>query len=125
MNDELIFTLRLSAIPRGARLARRLTVQQLHYWTCPFETAEQLVAELTNNAITHGRVPGRDFRVTLTPAPTNTPRIEVTDARGDALPRERGYGLLLVEALADAWGTKLGPPPTKTVWAELAASKPP
>ncbi|WP_406106310.1 ATP-binding protein [Streptomyces sp. NBC_01003] len=124
MNGELTFTIRLSATPRGARLARRLTVQQLPDWTCPFETAEQLVTELANSAITHGRVPGRDFRLTLTLTPTDTLRIEVTDARGDTTPRDPGYGLLLVEALADAWGTKLGPPPTKTVWAELAASKP-
>ncbi|MCX5437640.1 ATP-binding protein [Streptomyces sp. NBC_00063] len=126
MNDaEITFTIRLSATPRGARLARRLTVQQLVDWTCPFETAELLVAELENNAITHGRVPGRDFRLTLTLTPTDTLCIEVTDARGDTMPREPGYGLLLVEALAEVWGTRLGPPPTKTVWAELRASKPP
>ncbi|MFE5023544.1 ATP-binding protein [Streptomyces sp. NPDC056656] len=124
MNDELTFTIRLSATRRGARLGRRLTVQQLLDWARPFETAEQLVAELANNAITHGHVPGRDFRPTLTLTPAGTLRIEVTDARGDAMPREPGYGLLLVEALAGAWGTRLGPPPTKTVWAELAVSKP-
>jgi hypothetical protein len=51
----------------------------------------------------------------------------VTDTRGDALPRHRhpspdaesGRGLLLVEALANRWGTELGPVPRKTVWAEL------
>lgn len=60
-------------------------------------------------------------------------RIEVTDTRGDALPvRERaaagpaesGYGLLLVEELADRWGVRGGPTPCKTVWAELDPSRP-
>jgi hypothetical protein len=113
------------ATHRGTRLARRLTVQQLLDWAHPFETEEQQVAELANNAITHGRVPGRDFRLTLTLTltPADTPRIKVMDARGDAMPREPGYGLLLVETLADTWGTRLGPPPTKSVWAELAASR--
>jgi hypothetical protein len=54
-------------------------------------------------------------------------RIEVTDTRGDRLPRlrhtaadaESGRGLLLVEALADRWGFVPGPPPRKTVWAEV------
>ncbi|MFH8734627.1 MULTISPECIES: ATP-binding protein [unclassified Streptomyces] len=132
-DDEPTFTIRLSATPRGARLARRLTVQQLIDWTCPFETAERLVAELANNAITHGRVPGRDFRLTLKLTPRNTLRIEVTDTRGDSTPlplphhppldAESGRGLVLIEALADHWGTTLGPMPTKSVWAELDVSK--
>lgn len=133
MTDERTFTIRLSATPRGARLARRLTVQQLLDWARPFEKAEHLVAELANNAITHGRVPGRDFRLTLKLTPTNTLRIEVTDTRGDSTPlplpqrppldAESGRGLVLIEALADHWGTTLGPMPTKSVWAELDVSK--
>ncbi|MFF2508403.1 ATP-binding protein [Streptomyces sp. NPDC058067] len=134
MTDELTFTIRLSATPRGARLARRLTVQQLMDWQRPFETAEHLAAELANNAITHGRVQGRDFRLTLKLTETNTLRIEVTDTRGDVQPpgtpqppppeaATSGRGLLLIDALADGWGTTLGPPPTKTVWAELDVSK--
>lgn len=31
---------------------------------------------------------------------------------------------LAQQALTDTWGTRLGPPPTKTEWVELAASKP-
>ncbi|WP_329573166.1 ATP-binding protein [Streptomyces sp. NBC_01361] len=132
-DDELTFTIRLSATPRGARLARRLTVQQLLDWARPFEKAEHLVAELANNAITHGRVPGRDFRLTLKLTSTNTLRIEVTDTRGDSTPpplpqhppldAESGRGLVLIDALADHWGTTLGPMPTKSVWAELDVSK--
>ncbi|GAA1355892.1 hypothetical protein GCM10009612_21020 [Streptomyces beijiangensis] len=79
------------------------------------------------NAATHGRVPGRDFRLDLTRTAHRTLLIEVTDSRGDRLPApqpppgaaESGRGLLLVEALADRWGVSLGPTPRKTVWAEL------
>lgn len=124
------FTILLSATRRGARLARLLTGEQLRTWGLPFEAPEQIVAELANNAALHGHAPGRSFRLSLTLTETNTLRIEVTDARADRHPpaepelaaydAESGRGMLLVAALADRWGTELGPPPCKTVWAEIA-----
>lgn len=113
------FTTRLSGTRRGARLARRLAVQQFAEWTglphgCDAAHAVALVtAELAANAVTHGSLPGRDFRLTLllpsepvvhepaSPEPTPsepTPsepaahgpavmRIEVTDTRPERLPR--------------------------------------
>ena len=104
---------------------------QLRTWELPLEKATQIVAELAANAATHGRVPGRDFRVTLYVV-ADTLRIEVTDTRGDHLPRltpaapdaEAGRGLLLVDALADRWGVAAGPYPRKTVWAELTVRSP-
>ncbi|MCX4582624.1 ATP-binding protein [Streptomyces sp. NBC_01481] len=122
------FSILLSSTRRGARLARRLTVQQLTEWGHSFATAEQIVAELAANAALHGRVPGRDFRLTLTVGNAGTLRIEVTDARADRRPQrsdcpepdaESGRGLLLVEALADRWGVDDGPAPCKTAWAEI------
>ena len=90
------------------------------------DPAAHVVAELASNAVTHGRVPGRDFRL-LVYVVGGTLRIEVTDTRGDRRPHaelpppdaESGRGLLLVEALADRWGVMEGPAPRKTVWAEL------
>ncbi|NJP99881.1 ATP-binding protein [Streptomyces zingiberis] len=137
------FSVRLSATRRGARRARRLAVAQLCTWGLPYETVEQIVAELAANAVLHGHVPGRDFRLTLCLPEVNTLRIEIADARGDRLPpatvpgphprtegvdpraegapdAESGRGLLIVAALADRWGVVTGPPPRKTVWAELA-----
>ncbi|MDH6489166.1 anti-sigma regulatory factor (Ser/Thr protein kinase) [Streptomyces sp. SAI-127] len=95
----------------------------------PLHPAEHIVAELAANAVTHGRVPGRDFRLTLYVV-GDTLRIEVTDTRGDCLPRtepptsdaESGRGLMLVDALADRWGVAPGPRPRKTVWAEIDLS---
>ncbi|MET9774221.1 ATP-binding protein [Streptomyces sp. NPDC006367] len=120
------FSLQLSSTPRGARLARLLATEQLRTWGLPSHPAELIVAELSANAVTHGRVSGRDFRLLLCVV-GNTLRIEVTDTRGDRLPclqhfatdAESGRGLLLVEALADRWGAVPGPPPCKTVWAEV------
>ncbi|WP_030794504.1 ATP-binding protein [Streptomyces sp. NRRL S-920] len=128
------FTVLLSATRRGAGLARLLAREQLRSWGRPYEAAEHIVAELASNAVLHGHVPGRSFRLVLTVSATDTLRIEVSDTRADRSPplhprrpsseEESGRGLLLVEALADRWGTDLRPPsygPCKTIWAELDA----
>ncbi|MBQ0883673.1 ATP-binding protein [Streptomyces sp. RM72] len=125
------FSVQLSPTPRGARLARLLATEQLRSWGLPLDPARHLVAELANNAADHGRVPGRDFRLTLYVV-GDTLRIEVTDTRGQELPAPRtpapdaesGRGLLLVEALADRWGVVDGRFPRKTVWAELRCTPP-
>lgn len=92
------------------------------------DAASLLIAELTTNAVLHGRVPGRDARLDLTLDAASL-LIEVTDARGDRLPGrppvmtsdgEPGRGLLLVEALADDWGSRPRHPAGRTVWATLA-----
>jgi anti-sigma regulatory factor (Ser/Thr protein kinase) len=119
------FAQRLSATRRGARLARLLAVQQLRDWgVTATDAVELVVAELAANAVTHGRVPGRDFEVRLVLAGDHV-RVEVSDARAErepepvSVPDEGGYGLLLVSTLAGAWGVRsrcVG----KTVWAVVA-----
>ncbi|MFF7069265.1 ATP-binding protein [Streptomyces pseudovenezuelae] len=126
------FSVRLSPTPRGARLGRLLAAEQLRSWGIPLDPARQIVAELAANAATHGRVSGRDFRLTLYVV-ADTLRIEVTDTHGDLRPclqepapdDESGRGLLLVDALADRWGTAPGLCPRKTVWAELEVAPQP
>ena len=122
------FTVQLSSTRRGARLARLLATEQLRSWGLPLEAAGHIVAELAANAATHGRIPGRDFRLALY-VTGGILRIEVTDTRGDRpLPdpqqptpeAESGRGLLVVEALADRWGVTQDLPPRKTVWAECS-----
>ncbi|MDT9684237.1 ATP-binding protein [Streptomyces sp. TRM76323] len=127
------FSQLFSSTRRGARLARLLAVLELHAWGCPqdaSERAEWIVAELAANAVLHGRVRGRGFRLGLAFDPgTGTLRIEVTDARGERAPHlvdadadgEGGRGLLLVGAFADRWGSAAYPPGGKTVWAEVSA----
>lgn len=136
MNEEITrtthpvrpFTALLSATRRGARQARLLTERQLGDWGVPYEAAQQVVAELAANAVLHGRVPGRDFRLTLRLDTAGVLRIEVTDARGDRVPQlrdpdpagaESGRGLRLVAAYAERWGVEAAPAGCKTVWAEL------
>ncbi|WP_274914510.1 ATP-binding protein [Streptomyces sp. WZ-12] len=122
---KLHFRVQLSATRRGARLARLLGTEQLRSWGLPFEVPAQVIAELAANAVSHGRVPGRDFRLALA-ADADTLSIGVTDARGDRIPFQRapaegesGHGLIIVGLLADRWGTVRGPFPCKTVWAEF------
>ncbi|MEV0006966.1 ATP-binding protein [Streptomyces sp. NPDC051840] len=130
------FTQRFSSTPRGARLARRLTVLQLERWGLApgsemTDRAALVVAELAANAVTHGRVPGRDFELKLTWLHGSALRIEVSDTRGErSLPApgrldrpcpdaECGRGLLLVEGMADRWSVRERLPVGKTVRAEL------
>ena len=126
------FSVQLSPTPRGARLARLLATEQLRSWGLPLDPAAHVVAELAANAVTHGRVPGRDFLLLLYVV-GDTLRIEVTDTRGEQLPHaeppipdaESGRGLAIVDALADRWGVTPGLPPRKTVWAEIDLSPEP
>ncbi|MEU9360580.1 ATP-binding protein [Streptomyces sp. NPDC048301] len=135
------FTQRFSSTPRGARLARRLTVLQLERWgpvpgSEVSDRAALVVAELAANAVTHGRVPGRDFELALTWLPGEVLRIEVSDTRGERRPpapgrlgascpdAECGRGLLLVEAMADRWSVHERLPVGKTVRAELDLRRP-
>ncbi|MCJ0867993.1 ATP-binding protein [Streptomyces sp. AP-93] len=128
MNQEITFIATLPATPHGARSARQLAAAQLADWGLPFPDAAQVVAELAANAVTHGRLPGRRFRLALTAAGA-TLRIEVSDTRAEHVPppspelpptdAESGRGLALVAALADRWGVCVGPVPLKTVWAEM------
>jgi anti-sigma regulatory factor (Ser/Thr protein kinase) len=132
-DPELV--LRLSATRCGARLARHLAMRQLSKWGVSYrssvaEAVALIVGELAANAVSHGHVPGRDFelRVLLLPEAV---RVEVSDTRGERRPpkpgeveppaddAESGRGLVLVEALAQAWGVAqrvVG----KTVWAVVA-----
>lgn len=103
-------------------------MQQLTEWGRPFEAAEQIVAELAANAVLHGRLPGRSFRLRLGLCPGGTLRISVADPCPERQARtgeerdpaaESGRGLLIVDALADRWGVDSSLAPQKSVWAEL------
>ncbi|MFD9503852.1 ATP-binding protein [Streptomyces sp. NPDC060035] len=120
------FTQLLSATRRGARLARLLAVEQLAAWgwprdSEPTDAAALVVAELAANAVRHGRLEGRGFRLGLVLLPDAGLRIEVTDPRGELAPvrSDVGCGLVIVHALTTDWGVRPFPPSGKTVWAEI------
>ncbi|CAL9407466.1 ATP-binding protein [Streptomyces sp. Tu 3180] len=129
------FTQLLSSTRRGARLARLLAVTELRSRGVSQDLTDRaalVVAELAANAVLHGRVPGRCFRLTLVLGPAaGRLRVEVSDARGDLHPlpcptataldplSTGGRGLTLVTALADHWDCVPYPPTGKTVRADL------
>ncbi|MFB6770481.1 ATP-binding protein [Streptomyces sp. NPDC056337] len=136
---------------RGAHTARHAVecwLSEQSGWPQPDDdstaAASLLIAELTANAARHGRVRGRNVRLALT-LTSATLRIEVTDAgpRARAVALARGVtvcpyprpqtpmqatssagALLLVAALADAWGCEAHHPGGKTVWAKCARREP-
>ncbi|WP_371606371.1 MULTISPECIES: ATP-binding protein [unclassified Streptomyces] len=139
------FELRFSATPRGARLARRLASHRVHEWghrygTEANDTVSLVVGELAANAVTHGLVPGRGALLRLVRPARGSIRVEVSDTRGERWPvpdgslsgvsrsrsrsgAEPGRGLVIVGALAQAWGVvPRDGAPGKTVWAEIDAS---
>ncbi|MFF9216536.1 ATP-binding protein [Streptomyces viridosporus] len=133
------FAMSFTSTPRGARLARLFVAHCLDTWGHPYdsdvnETLTLITAELSANAVRHGRVPGRDFHVRLAAeADGGRLRVEVSDTRAERRPAvtappapgaesesESGRGLLLVTALADDWGvTDRRSGPGKTVWAAV------
>jgi anti-sigma regulatory factor (Ser/Thr protein kinase) len=125
------FTMRFSSTSCGARLARHLAGERLDAWGIPYgsdahDVLTLIVAELSANAVRHGRAPGRDFRLQLS-AEGATLRVEVTDSRGESIPAlaepsddpDGGRGLLLVEYLTTSsdWHLRADGP-GRTVWAE-------
>ncbi|CAA9313518.1 MAG: Serine phosphatase RsbU, regulator of sigma subunit [uncultured Frankineae bacterium] len=103
--------------------ARRLAVEWAERTGCDPDDAALLVTEVATNALRHGG-PGVDLWVRR-PAAGGL-RVELIDGRSDALPQARqpgpdaegGRGLLIVGALARAWGSErlsAG----KCVWFEL------
>ncbi|MGQ4443060.1 ATP-binding protein [Streptomyces violaceoruber] len=113
-----------------------LTAHQLTEWGHPHDTEAHdtvilVVAELAANAVLHGRVPGRDFALSLSHDESRgVVRIEVTDThpaqparRTPGTDEDGGRGLLLVDALAAEWGVRARLGPGKTVWAECALAR--
>ncbi|MEO3978706.1 ATP-binding protein [Streptomyces sp. CAU 1734] len=92
-------------------LMRRIGRAHLRMWKLDalLESAELVLSELVTNGYTHGR--GRSVGVRLWRTGTHV-GIEVNGGGGPSEPRvrragpdeESGRGLLLVSALADAWG---------------------
>ncbi|MGW7786526.1 ATP-binding protein [Streptomyces tricolor] len=111
----------------AAAQARRDIVLALAAWGLPqlVDVARQIVTELVANAVKH--TDSATVGASITRTGTLSARIVVTDtSRTRPAPgtpdadEENGRGLVLVDALAHAWGSELvhgG----KRVWAELRA----
>ncbi|WP_189945765.1 ATP-binding protein [Streptomyces roseolus] len=112
--------------PRSAVVARRLVRASLTLWGLEslIDDATLIVTELIGHAIDHGRL--ASIRVVVSRHSEKAVRVGVVDrSKADSKRRVdsdddllRGLGLLLVDALADRWGTepyRWG----KQVWAVL------
>lgn len=117
---------------RSVSLSRHRVTRLVTQWGYPHLACDAalLVSELATNALLHGSLRGRLFRVELTLTATAL-RIAVSDPRGERLPGVRaaeddecyGRGLMIVARLADDWGVEpraVG----KTVYAELSVRRP-
>jgi two-component sensor histidine kinase len=87
-----------------------------------------LVSELVTNAVQHSKSgePGGSVTVALCPGPAGL-LIQVRDDGGQSEPRvtglsadaaEHGYGLRLVDALAERWGT-ISSPDGRITWCRV------
>ena len=114
-------------LPRNISLARRRVARLAVDWGHPHAASDAalLASELCTNALLHGCLRDRLFRVETSLTGTAL-RVAVTDPRGERLPYARpsttddqfGRGLLIVRTLADRWSVEqltVG----KTVWAEM------
>lgn len=114
---------------RSVSLAREFARSTLADWDRKRGADEVVlcVSELATNAVLHGVPPGRGYRLWLAlGAEDGLLRVEVHDSgggeprvpeQGGAAYEEYGRGLLLVSALADAWGVEERVP-GKIVWCE-------
>lgn len=121
--DRLDYT----PLPRSVTLARRRAHRLVTEWGHPELAADTalLVSELGGNAVLHGCLRDRLFRVELA-LTEGAVRVSVSDPKGELLPSPRvttknetfGRGLLIVREIADRWGvTELSV--GKAVWCAL------
>lgn len=120
------YSLRVKAEPGAVSDARRTIIGLVRGWDVPLspdaiDDLALLCSELITNAIRHTRAPcavdvrWTGVRVRVEVTDTNPvrphPRVSPPDSEG-------GRGLLLVESVATAWGTKADPA-GKVVWCEV------
>lgn len=116
--------LSLEGGPEAARGARRALGRLRHEVDAPtLESLRLLVTELVSNAVRHAGAPTVDVLVLVTQPAV---RVEVTDGGAGFEPAgrrknqnpESGWGLFLVERMADRWGVSHEGTRTR-VWFEL------
>jgi anti-sigma regulatory factor (Ser/Thr protein kinase) len=127
-------TFRLPRHPASLGFARQQVRRHLAIWgyRADSEITEdivQVVSELAANVVRHGPILQREFEVAVTALADGSCFVEVSDETADApvlraVPddeKENGRGLLLVDALAQAWGVWQHGRYGKTVWALILA----
>lgn len=121
----------LPGTPESAGIARALAREVLGDGHPALETVLLVVSELVTNAIMHSESgsDGGTILLALCPAPAGV-LIQVRDNGGPWRPlelvqpgtAEHGYGLLLVDALAESWGT-LASTQGRVTWCRISATQ--
>jgi anti-sigma regulatory factor (Ser/Thr protein kinase) len=120
---QLTVTVPASVEASGA-LRRAIRSLDSYYGPRTAEDLELLVTELATNGVKHAQINSGGNRITLDArVDPHVLRVEVRD-RGDGFepeprrerPEPGGWGLVLVEGIAERWGVKHDP---TTVWFEL------
>lgn len=114
------------AAPQSAGGARRFVREHLETWNVQVDDDDVvlMVSELVTNVGLHARTEAtvhlsvRGDRLRVEVADGSTEPVEVQPHRTGS---ETGRGLMIVDALAAAWGVDMGPA-GKTVWFEVPAS---
>ncbi|MEU4066573.1 ATP-binding protein [Streptomyces wedmorensis] len=122
----------VEGVPESASAARGFVREFVEYHA-PDASEDHVAAvvlvacELVTNSIRYGTEPGDSIRITMDAGGAHT-RVEVQDpvrrrprARPESEERDRGRGLLILDALCHAWGVE-DAPLGKTVWAEVKPS---
>lgn len=121
----------LPGTPQSVSAARQIARELLGDEHPATETAMLLVSELVTNSVMHSRSgePGGRVTVVLCTGPAGI-LIQVSDAGGPSEPQvsaitsegsEHGYGLLLVDALAERWGS-ICSPEGRVTWCRVSGS---
>ena len=122
----------LPGTAESAGLARALAREVLGDGHPQLETVLLVVSELVTNAIMHSQsgAGGGTVLLALCPGPAGV-LVQVRDNGGPWRPlelvkpgmaAEHGYGLLLIDALADSWGT-LASTQGRVTWCRISARR--
>jgi anti-sigma regulatory factor (Ser/Thr protein kinase) len=122
----------LPGTAQSAGIARRLARRFVGAGHPAADTVALIVSELVTNSVTHSRsgAPGGTVTVAISRGSAGV-LIQVRDDGGasgqwtSAAPgsaAEHGYGLLLVDALADNWGTLAGPQ-GRVTWCRVGGAR--
>jgi len=120
----------LPGTPESVSAARQIARELLGDDHPAMDTTMLLISELVTNAVQHSRSgePGGRVAVVLCSGPAGI-LIQVSDDGGPSEPRvsamsaddpEHGYGLLLVDALADRWGS-ICSPEGRVTWCRISS----
>ncbi|MFE7274484.1 ATP-binding protein [Streptomyces sp. NPDC057623] len=127
MDQPARFVISCNRAPQQVRQLRRISADHLRLWgvgSC-VDTAKLLISELVTNAVRYGETEDVTFSVSYWRGEV---RIEVADGtpgrpqvKRPTTDEESGRGMLIVEALAENWGTSKD---GTTTWCTIAVPEP-